>query len=197
MAAAWWERRVSGWTCLRVWAVSWVGNFVGAALFVGLMVAAGSFERKEAFALILAGKKVRRGLVSRCVALRLVWGQQRVAAGVSVCCLLPMRLQALTTAPTLLPFTTKQHQHHRKQTHHSFGQCFVLGIFCNWLVCLATWMSCAAQDMAGKFVAIWLPISAFVMVRGLLGLLVSLWNARLWTGWAQTVDRRARAHADL
>lgn len=46
-------------SCLRVWAVSWAGNFAGAAAFVGLMLAAGSFERKEAFALMLAGKKVR------------------------------------------------------------------------------------------------------------------------------------------
>lgn len=77
--------------------VSWLGNFVGAALFVGLMNAAGSFDHKEAFTIILANKKV----------------------------------------------------------HHTFGSCFVLGIFCNWLVCIATWQANAAQDMFGKVIAIW------------------------------------------
>ncbi|KAI8470801.1 MAG: Formate/nitrite transporter-domain-containing protein [Monoraphidium minutum] len=106
MAAAWWEGRATARDCLRLWAVSWIGNFVGTALFVGLMLAAGTFEGKSAFALLLATKKA----------------------------------------------------------HHGFGHCFVLGILCNWLVCIATWQANAAQDMAGKFIAIWLPISAFVML---------------------------------
>jgi formate/nitrite transporter FocA (FNT family) len=41
------------------------------------------------------------------------------------------------------------------QTHHGFGACFVLGVLCNWLVCIATWQANAAQDMTGKFIAIW------------------------------------------
>ena len=34
----------------------------------------------------------------------------------------------------------------------------------NWLVAIATFMANAAQDLTGKFVGIWLPISAFASV---------------------------------
>ena len=33
---------------------------------------------------------------------------------------------------------------------------------CNWLVCLAVWMALAAEDVAGKVLAIFFPIMAFV-----------------------------------
>lgn len=46
----------------------------------------------------------------------------------------------------------------------SWGSTFVKGIFANWLVGIATWMAMAAQDLTGKAVGIWLPISAFVML---------------------------------
>lgn len=35
-------------------------------------------------------------------------------------------------------------------------------VMCNWLVCMAVYMASFARDATGKFVAIWLPISAFV-----------------------------------
>ena len=44
----------------------------------------------------------------------------------------------------------------------AFHEAFLLGIFCNWLVCLAVWMSIAAKDLAGKVLAIFFPICAFV-----------------------------------
>jgi formate/nitrite transporter len=37
-----------------------------------------------------------------------------------------------------------------------------LAVGCNWLVCLATWLSLAADDVIGKIFAIWLPIMGFV-----------------------------------
>jgi formate/nitrite transporter len=43
-----------------------------------------------------------------------------------------------------------------------FGEAFLLGIFCNWLVCLAVWISIAAKDTAGKILAIFFPIWVFV-----------------------------------
>lgn len=46
----------------------------------------------------------------------------------------------------------------------SFGQTVVKGIMCNWMVCMAVFLSSQAQDMAGKMVGIWFPISAFVMM---------------------------------
>lgn len=44
----------------------------------------------------------------------------------------------------------------------SFEQAFFLGIMCNWLVCLAVWMSYGAQDIAGKLLAIFFPIWLFI-----------------------------------
>lgn len=49
-----------------------------------------------------------------------------------------------------------------KKVSASFGQNFVKGIMCNWMVCMAVFLSSQAQDMTGKMVGIWFPISAFV-----------------------------------
>lgn len=43
-----------------------------------------------------------------------------------------------------------------------FLDAFVRGILCNILVCLAVWMSFAAHHVAGKVLAIILPVAAFV-----------------------------------
>jgi formate/nitrite transporter FocA (FNT family) len=39
---------------------------------------------------------------------------------------------------------------------------FLRGIGCNWLVCLAVWMALGAEDIGGKILAIFFPITAFV-----------------------------------
>ena len=44
----------------------------------------------------------------------------------------------------------------------SFLESFVRGILCNWLVCLAVWLSLAAKDIIGKIFGIMFPITAFV-----------------------------------
>ncbi|MBN7772424.1 formate/nitrite transporter family protein [Clostridium aminobutyricum] len=44
----------------------------------------------------------------------------------------------------------------------SFLQAFYLGIMCNWLVCLAVWLSFGAETMAGKILAIFFPIWLFI-----------------------------------
>jgi formate/nitrite transporter len=41
-------------------------------------------------------------------------------------------------------------------------QIFLRAIGCNWLVCLAVWMALGAEDIAGKVLAIFFPIMAFV-----------------------------------
>ena len=41
-------------------------------------------------------------------------------------------------------------------------QIFLRAVGCNWLVCLAVWMAFAADDVAGKILAIFFPIMAFV-----------------------------------
>lgn len=44
----------------------------------------------------------------------------------------------------------------------SFVQAFFRGVLCNWLVCLAVWLSMASKDIIGKLFAIYFPIMAFV-----------------------------------
>ncbi len=48
------------------------------------------------------------------------------------------------------------------KTEHTAWETFLRGIGCNWLVCLAVWMSLAATSVAGKILAIFFPIMAFV-----------------------------------
>lgn len=43
-----------------------------------------------------------------------------------------------------------------------FMSAFWLGVMCNWLVCLAVWMSFAAKDIVGKLFAIFFPIWLFI-----------------------------------
>jgi len=51
-----------------------------------------------------------------------------------------------------------------KKTGSSFGPTVVKAIMCNWLVCMAVWLAGAANDLAGKMVGIWFPISTFVAI---------------------------------
>merc|ERR1712100_232612 len=44
----------------------------------------------------------------------------------------------------------------------SFGVALCKGILCNWLVCLAVWGTMASTSVAGKVLAIFWPITAFV-----------------------------------
>ncbi|MGZ6793661.1 MAG: formate/nitrite transporter family protein [Mycobacteriales bacterium] len=41
-------------------------------------------------------------------------------------------------------------------------QIFLRAVGCNWLVCLAVWMGLSAEDIGGKILAIFFPITAFV-----------------------------------
>ena len=43
-----------------------------------------------------------------------------------------------------------------------FMPAFYLGIMCNWLVCLAIWMSYGSKDLTGKIFAIFFPIWLFI-----------------------------------
>ena len=48
------------------------------------------------------------------------------------------------------------------KTGLEFMPAFYLGIMCNWLVCIAVWMSYGAKDITGKIVASFFPIWLFV-----------------------------------
>jgi formate/nitrite transporter len=43
-----------------------------------------------------------------------------------------------------------------------FHSAFFLGLMCNWLVCLAVWVSYAARDVAGKCLAVFFIIGLFI-----------------------------------
>lgn len=47
--------------------------------------------------------------------------------------------------------------------HLGFGEAVVSGIWCNVLVCLAVMMAAASQQIGGKVIAIYFPISTFVI----------------------------------
>ncbi|MDR0885770.1 MAG: formate/nitrite transporter family protein [Clostridiales Family XIII bacterium] len=44
----------------------------------------------------------------------------------------------------------------------TYLQAFLLGIMCNWLVCLAVWLCYGAESMVGKIFAIFFPIWLFI-----------------------------------
>jgi formate/nitrite transporter len=48
------------------------------------------------------------------------------------------------------------------KTALSFESAFFLGLMCNWLVCLAVWVSYAARDVAGKLLACFFVIGLFI-----------------------------------
>jgi formate/nitrite transporter len=50
----------------------------------------------------------------------------------------------------------------KKGIEETEWQIFLRAVGCNWLVCLAVWMAFAAEDIAGKILAIFFPIMAFV-----------------------------------
>ncbi|MDR1329036.1 MAG: formate/nitrite transporter family protein [Oscillospiraceae bacterium] len=45
----------------------------------------------------------------------------------------------------------------------SFGDALLRGILCNFLVCIAVWISFAAKDVVGKVAGLFLPIMLFVL----------------------------------
>jgi formate transporter len=51
---------------------------------------------------------------------------------------------------------------HAKGVEESSDQIFLRAVGCNWLVCLAVWMSMAAEEISGKILAIFFPIMGFV-----------------------------------
>jgi formate/nitrite transporter len=50
----------------------------------------------------------------------------------------------------------------KKGVEETETQIFLRALGCNWLVCLAVWMALAADDVAGKVLAIFFPIMGFV-----------------------------------
>ncbi|MBQ6404368.1 MAG: formate/nitrite transporter family protein [Oscillospiraceae bacterium] len=49
------------------------------------------------------------------------------------------------------------------KTSLSFGDAFLRGVGCNFLVCIAVWMANAAKTVGGKIAGLFFPIAAFVI----------------------------------
>ncbi|HWM07164.1 MAG TPA: formate/nitrite transporter family protein [Actinophytocola sp.] len=49
-----------------------------------------------------------------------------------------------------------------KALHESSWQIFLRGLGCNWLVCLAVWLSLSSDAVSGKILGIFFPVMAFV-----------------------------------
>ena len=111
MPAAVFEGKANWFHAIKVLAVSWIGNFLAAAMFAGLT------EYAE-----LCPTDYASGTGCGLLAAKVV----------------------------------------QKKVSKDFGKTLVKGIMCNWMVCMAVFLSSQAQDMAGKMVGIWFPISAFV-----------------------------------
>jgi formate/nitrite transporter len=76
-----------------------------------------------------------------------------------------------------------------KATGETHWQVFLRGIGCNWLVCLAVWMSLAATSVSGKVLAIFFPIMAFVamgfdhVVANMFFIPAAIWAGVPDVGW--------------
>jgi len=77
---------------------------------------------------------------------------------------------------------------------HTPWQTFLRGVGCNWLVCLAVWMSLAARSVSGKILAIFFPIMAFVamgfdhVVANMFFLPAAIWAGVPGVTWANTLE---------
>lgn len=60
------------------------------------------------------------------------------------------------------PWRSYLHELAGGKVEQAFWPVFVKGIGANWLVCLGMLMGYAAKDIAGKSIAIWIPIMLFV-----------------------------------
>ncbi len=49
------------------------------------------------------------------------------------------------------------------KTSMTFGDAFIRGILCNFLVCIAVWITFAAKDVVGKILGLFFPIMLFVL----------------------------------
>ncbi|MDR2308637.1 MAG: formate/nitrite transporter family protein [Paucimonas sp.] len=138
------------------------GNLLGAAVFpIGLIL------------VILAGGEL---LTGNMMSLPLAMFARRISLGAVA------RNWALVTLANLLgalfvawcfghllgltegPYLAKTLAGATAKVSADFLHAFVSGIGCNWLVCLAVWLSYASREMSGKILGIWFPIMAFVAI---------------------------------
>jgi formate/nitrite transporter len=115
--------------------------FTGNALMVNAAIAQKITWRALArnWALVFAGNLIGAVLLAACMA---YFSQLDIGGGA-----LAVYTAKVAAAKASLPW----------------GNAFVLGIFCNLLVCAAIYLGLTAKDTAGKILGIFLPIVAFVV----------------------------------
>jgi formate/nitrite transporter len=88
-----------------------------------------------------------------------------------------------------------------KGLHESNWQIFLRALGCNWLVCLAVWISLAADSVSGKILGIFFPIMAFVamgfdhVVANMFFLPAAIFAGVPDLGWADTLRNWVLAFA--
>ncbi|WP_296256017.1 MULTISPECIES: formate/nitrite transporter family protein [unclassified Pseudomonas] len=139
-----------------------LGNLIGAAVFpIGLILtilAGGELLTGNMMTLPAAmfAKRIRAGAVARnwlLVTLANLVGSLFIAYFFG-------HLLGLTEGA----FLAKTLAIAKAKASADFGQAFISGIGCNWLVCLAVWLSYASKDVTGKILGMWFPIMAFVAI---------------------------------
>jgi formate/nitrite transporter len=60
------------------------------------------------------------------------------------------------------PWHSYLHYLSEKKVNQDFMRVFIKGIGANWLVCLGMFMGFTAKDIAGRSIAIWIPVMLFV-----------------------------------
>jgi formate transporter len=79
------------------------------------------------------------------------------------------------------------------KTGHTAWETFLRGVGCNWLVCLAVWMSLAAQTVSGKILAVFFPVMAFVamgfdhVVANMFFIPAGIWAGAPGVGWDDAI----------
>ena len=108
MVAGLWKGRIRFRRIMWNWSVVWIMNFIGALLFVYLVIGSGTWKATD-----------------------MISAQNAISLGAAKCAL-------------------------------PVSEAFLRGIGCNWLVCLAVWISWAAKGVMGKIMGILLPVATFV-----------------------------------
>ena len=137
--------------------------FTGFVFVLGLVlvVVAGSELLTGNMALLpLAGLKRRIG-VGKIVANFGIVAVGNLLGSLFVAYFLAVKTGVILKDP--LPARLEEIAALKGQTETSF-QIFLRALGCNWLVCLAVWMALGAKDIAGKILAIFFPILAFVAI---------------------------------
>ncbi len=77
---------------------------------------------------------------------------------------------------------------------HTAWETFLRGVGCNWLVCLAVWMSLASKSVSGKILAIFFPVMAFVamgfdhVVANMFFIPAAIWAGVPDVGWGDAAQ---------